>query len=280
MGVDENILVVDDDDRWCDILRRAIATQGFSQTVKVAHDLVSATRLIRATKFAVAFVDIGLDMSNHENIDGLQIMERIRTAGDETSIIVVTGRSGQDVLPITRDAIKKYDAYDAIGKSRVMPSDIKRLLENGRNAFMAATIRNRIAALQALRGRVDARVWENQVVQAVRCTGGVTSLHRFLEELLDSYLPLVMVDDGGACIDQQTGIIHGVYWSRAIGDALLICFGPAGNYSDVFDVSRTAMLLGKCDVQNPASELSGQGLKGAIFVLKEYVAAPEPVTFS
>ena len=27
------------------------------------------------------------------------VMERIRATGDETSIIVVTGRSGQDLLP-------------------------------------------------------------------------------------------------------------------------------------------------------------------------------------
>ena len=82
-------------------------------TVKVAEDLAEATALIDEMQFAVAFVDIGLDVANDRNIDGLRVMDKIRSAHDETSIVVVTGRSGQDVLPIAKDAVRRYGAHDS-----------------------------------------------------------------------------------------------------------------------------------------------------------------------
>jgi CheY-like chemotaxis protein len=270
VGADENILVVDDEVTWCDIFRRTIAAQGDTQTVKVAYDLVSATSLIRATQFAVAFVDIGLDVSDIENRDGLRVMERIRAVGDRTSIVVVTARSGQDVLSITRDAIKKYNAYDVIGKGRLMPSDIRRLLEDGRSAFMAASdINNR--ALGALQGTVDAKTWQRRVMQAVGFNGDAASLDSFLDGLLNNYLPVVRLsDERGMNIDSKLGLVYGRYWSRAIGAAVLICFGASEDYAKVVrTVYDHAMLLGNRDIQSQATEISEQGLRGGVFVLKE-----------
>ena len=48
-----------------------MGAQGSRQTVRVATDLASAERLIDAAKFAVAFVDIGLDISDDGNVDGV-----------------------------------------------------------------------------------------------------------------------------------------------------------------------------------------------------------------
>lgn len=123
MSAGDNILIVEDEEEWSQAYKRAIDAVGGNHTVKVAKDLTTAEDLIGTTKFAVAFVDVGLDVADDRNVDGLSVMERIRATGDETSIIVVTGRSGQDLLPITRDAIQKYDAYYAVGKPTAEPAD-------------------------------------------------------------------------------------------------------------------------------------------------------------
>jgi len=133
--VDNPVLIVDDEDAWCEIFRRAVIAQGTVTTIKVAKDLASAERLIEATKFAVAFVDIGLDATDDRNMAGLQVIKRIRATSKETSIIVVTGRSGQDLLRVAHDAIQKYDALDVIAKRNVMPADIGALLDAGLAAY-------------------------------------------------------------------------------------------------------------------------------------------------
>ena len=154
MGSDRNVLIVEDEDEWRKIYERIVSFQFPEQTIKIAKDLAGAERLIDSTKFAVAFVDVGLDITDDHNVDGLRVMQKIRDTGDETSIVVVTGRSGQDVLSIARDAIKKYDAYDTIGKGSIEPSDIKRLLNGGLQAYRSATTS----------GRMDARKDRKSVV--------------------------------------------------------------------------------------------------------------------
>lgn len=157
----------------------------------MAHSLAKAQTLIDAMKFAVAFVDIGLDIDDDRNIDGLRVMEKIRSVGDETSIIVVTGRSGRDVLPITRDAIKKYDAFDAVGKVPIEPSDIRRLVRGGLEAYaqVSSTMRTRVN--DVLRGDVPGLEWDDRMLNAIKIAGGASGLYKFLDSLVKNFLPLV-----------------------------------------------------------------------------------------
>jgi CheY-like chemotaxis protein len=60
-----------------------MATQGSGYTIKVTPNLVGAEQLIDAAKFAVAFVDVGLDADDDGNVDGLRVMEKIRATGDD-----------------------------------------------------------------------------------------------------------------------------------------------------------------------------------------------------
>jgi DNA-binding NtrC family response regulator len=159
VGVYEKILIVEDEEEWRGIYERA--ARGSPQTVNVAADLASAVRLIDAAKFAVAFIDIGLDISDDGNVDGVRVMEKIRATDPETSIVVITGRSGQDVLQITRDAIKKYGAYDTVGKSTVIPADIRRLLEGGLGAYRKAVARGRTDARDALTAEGIPKEWSD-----------------------------------------------------------------------------------------------------------------------
>jgi ActR/RegA family two-component response regulator len=270
VGSGDNVLIVEDEDEWRKIYERAVSSQFPGQTVKVAKDLAGAERLIDSTKFAVAFVDVGLDISDDHNVDGLRVMEKIRATGDETSIVVVTGRSGQDVLPITRDAIKKYGAYDTVGKSTVGPSDIKRLLNGGLEAYRDATAPGRTDARDSIRGMAEANPWDSRATTAIGFTGGSIEFYNFLDRLFGRYLPLVaMPDRAEATIDVGKKFVYGKYWSRAIGEALLICFGAAGAFAEALETMPPDVSIhGGGSSGRPTRELVSHGVKGAVFILE------------
>jgi CheY-like chemotaxis protein len=269
----ENVLIVEDEDEWRRIYQRAVGAEGSGPTVSVATDLASAERLIDATKFAVAFVDVGLDVSDDQNIDGLRVMEKIRATGDETSIVVVTGRSGQDVLSITRDAIKKHQAYDTVGKSSVVPADIRRLLEGGLKEYRKAAQAGRKDAHEALRGDADPMGWDYQIMRTTNFKGNASDFYEFLNRLLGEYLPIVTRHAGGQVdvdIDSSSGLVHGGYWSRAIGSAIAICFGAAKQFDEAIEATHAgADLLGKYNVGDPVKVLGRHNVKGAIFLLPD-----------
>lgn len=267
MGTHENVLIVEDEEEWRGVYERAVGAQGGSQTVSIATDLASAERLIEAAKFAVAFVDIGLDVADDHNVDGLRVMEKIRAVGDETSIVVVTGRSGQDALLIARDALKKYDAFDTVGKSTVTPPDIRKLLEGGLEAYRNAVAPGRMDARDALSGDVHPNVWDDRAMRAIGFGGSAGEFYSFLSHLLGDYLPLIpMRGRERTIVDQERKLLYGGYWSRAIAAAIAICVGA----SDRFDAAVKAALemSGNDITAHSIRELEGPGVKGGVFMME------------
>lgn len=271
MRSDENVLIVEDEDEWSGAYERAVDSLGENHTVRIAKDLVSAKRLIEATQFAVAFVDVGLDINDDRNVDGLRVMESIRATDVETSIIVVTGRSGQDVLSIARDAIKEYDAYDTVGKSSVAPAEIRRLLEGGLAEYRKAAAAGRKAAHEVLRGDAEPMNWDHRVMQATRFKGNASEFYDFLDRLLDNYLPIVMKHPNDQlAIDSATGLVYGDCWSRAIAEAIAVCFGPTEQFDQAVGAIHTnGKLLGRYKVAEPLKQLTSNGIEGALFPLPE-----------
>ena len=85
MTVSANALVVDDEPSWSEVYQRALWRVGVDR-VEVTDTYEGAATAIDALRFAVAVVDIGLAVDDDTNVDGLRVMEKIRTAGDPTSI--------------------------------------------------------------------------------------------------------------------------------------------------------------------------------------------------
>lgn len=274
MSAGDNILIVEDEAEWSQAYERAIDALGGNHTVKIAKDLTTAEDLIRASKFAVAFIDVGLDVTDDRNVDGLSVMKRIRATGDETSIIVVTGRSGQDVLPITRDAIKKYDAYDTVGKRTVAPADLRRLLEGGLEVYRKAVRAGSKGAHEALRDQADTLSWDDKVMRHIGFKGNATEFYRFLSRLLGDYLPVLGIHDRTLVdIASTAALVHGAFWSRATGGAVVVCFGAAQQFDQALaDALASRRLLETYDVEDKTDrELKGPGeVRGAIFRARGY----------
>lgn len=268
MAATRNLLIVEDDPEWCEIYTRAAAREGMP-TVKVATDLTRAAALINELQFAVAFIDIGLDVADDRNIDGLRVMDKIRSIKDETSIIVVTGRSGMDVLPITRDAIMRYSAHNILGKADIAPSDIREALKTGLSAFQERNASSSAPAHAVLKGDLESWAWDDQMISATGVQGGVQGLYKFLDGLVSEFLPLVPVKPGAAVTkDAATGMMHGAYWSRSIGAGVVVCFAATAQArADMESAQPGKTLLGIYDVGATLNEFSAHGVRGAVFAL-------------
>lgn len=265
----KNLLIVEDNKEWCDSYARAASREGFD-SIKIAVDLARARRLIDEMQFAVAFIDIALNGADDRNIDGMQVMEKIREAGDPTSIVVVTGRSGRDVLHITRDAIKKYGALDIVGKQTIEPQDIRRLLGTGLDAYRREIVSEDLTPVDALRGLEPTRFWEDRMLRSIRVRDGVAGLKKFLGQLLNQYLPLLPPrDNEPVSVDIGTGLAHGALWSRGSGRALAIVFGHDSVQEESLRPDSAGVLLGKYRVGSLLKSPAAHGLTGAVFELQD-----------
>jgi DNA-binding NarL/FixJ family response regulator len=264
-----NLLIVEDDPHWRDAYMRAATRENFG-AIKVAVNLREAEDLIDDMQFAVAFVDIGLNERDDQNVDGMRVMAKIRGADDRTSIVVVTGRSGRDVLPITRDVLRKYDAHEIVGKPDIEPRDITRLLHSGLEAFHRGEIEAGTKAHNVVRGKLSPEAWDHNVLDAMKVKNGAQGLYAFLDELLTNFLPLVSVSSGeGLSVDATTGAAHGSYWSRSIGRPIAIFFANADRAADEIEIARSrGSLLSQYQVNEILKERAGYGLSGAVLGLE------------
>lgn len=266
-----NVLIVEDEDDWCAIYERTARREGVS-TIKVAKTFSEAERLIDAMEFAVAFVDVGLDVSDDRNVDGLRVMEKIRAVGDETSIIVITGRSGRDVLPITRDAIIKYHAYDTVGKVPLEPSDLRRLLQGGMKAYKNSASSERPTVHQVLRGDTPGWKWDDEMMRFTQIRGDVRRLYDFLDRLFLRFLPAIALGKGKAVsVHDASGIAYGVFWSRAVGGAIVTCFGADQEVNKAIESaqSTSGALVGDVRAGAVLHTASAGGVHGAVFALSD-----------
>lgn len=267
LSVNENLLIVEDDPEWCGIYQRIGSAEGLT-TIKVADDLRQANSLIDAMRFAIAFIDVGLSVGEDQNVDGLRVMRKIREMGDQTSIVVVTGRSGRDVLSITRDSIVKYQVHDIVGKAEIGLKDLRALVRTGLNAFQKKAASDR-SAHELLRGEVPALVWDDEMLRGTGVKDGVMSFYDFLDHLMSGLLPVVAGQSGGAAAaDPATGLMHCSYWSRSIGKAIAVCFGDAELAHREMNSARSeGCLLGRYNVSTLLQDFQGHGLCGGVFEL-------------
>jgi CheY-like chemotaxis protein len=271
VGPGGNILIVEDEGEWREIYKLAVEDHHAPNlTVMTAESLRAAERLIDAAKFAVAFVDISLDASDGGNTDGLKVMRKIREKGDETSIIVVTGRGGQDALSIARDALRKYGAYDTVAKMTIDSDQLGKLLAGGLQEYRKTAATSRTAVRDALCGATMAMSWEDQVTRVIGFRGDLRRFQSFLNELMDGQLPIVTRDDGRpVTIDAELGLVYGDYWSRGAATGAVLCFGAREQFGKALGGFRLAgMFLDRYQVGEPVNDVDHYGIRGAVFPLK------------
>jgi CheY-like chemotaxis protein len=265
MKIDGNALVVEDEDSWSEVYARAARRVGLDQ-IAITDTYEKAARAIDEMRFAVAIVDIGLSVDDDRNVDGLRVMEKIRGLGDGTSIIVVTGRSGRDVVPIIRDSIKRFDAFDTIAKNTLVPAELRRLIAGALDEHKRGLGRDKKLLYAALRRHKDPLVWDDSILRGISASGGAAELYRLVEGLLGRFAPLVPADPDGVHLLDDVAL--GAFWSRGSGEPVVICFGAGKRVDAVTEATaESGSILGRYPVEEIVGRYSTASMRGVVYRL-------------
>ncbi len=127
------ILVIDDEVRWCDLLRETLTSEGFD--VDVAGDSVLASQLIHQVDFDVILTDLKMDGKN-----GLQLLEETKKVAPTTPVILITAFGSVD----SAVQAMKMGAYDFITKS----GDLSELILAVEKALETKSLRKEVLGLK------------------------------------------------------------------------------------------------------------------------------------
>jgi DNA-binding NarL/FixJ family response regulator len=106
-------IVIEDEPSWQDVLTEILRDAGLS--VDVASNLPEAEDKLRAAPHRLAIVDLSLAASDHNNRDGLRVLDAIRRLDPGCTAILLTGFA---TVEIAVDAIRTHGAYTCLRKDQ------------------------------------------------------------------------------------------------------------------------------------------------------------------
>lgn len=110
---DKNILVVDDQDGWRDLLKEVLSNEGF--VVFNASSLNDAVSLLYSYSFVVAILDMRLVDASTYNIQGMEVLKKAKQIQPKIKAIILTG------YPHEQQKKKALDYYQADGFFEKVP---------------------------------------------------------------------------------------------------------------------------------------------------------------
>jgi DNA-binding NarL/FixJ family response regulator len=117
-------LVVEDDRSWQQILSEILGDAGLK--VDVADSLDAAVSLLRAHPHRVALVDLSLSSDDHENRDGLRVLEAVRRHDPGCQAILLTGYA---TVELAVSAITEFGAFNFLRKENFNRAQFRELLQ-------------------------------------------------------------------------------------------------------------------------------------------------------
>lgn len=104
-------LVIEDDRSWQQILSEILTDCGFD--VDVAGSLEEATRLLKQQSHRLAVVDLSLSANDHNNYDGLRVLENVRRLDPSCRTILLTGFA---TVELAVKVLTDYNAFTFLRK--------------------------------------------------------------------------------------------------------------------------------------------------------------------
>lgn len=112
-----DILIVEDEHKWSDLLSQALLTEGY--IVEVAQQFQDAQQRIEARKengkgpYRLAVIDLQLDKNASPDMQEISLLNMLVSQSPGTDIIIVTAFPS---LRRVRDAFREYKVWDFFGK--------------------------------------------------------------------------------------------------------------------------------------------------------------------
>lgn len=104
-------LIIDDDPSWQNLLQELVIDLGFK--VDIASDLNQAEIFLRASSHRFAVVDLSLDIDDHRNFDGFEVLKKMQQYDPGCTPIMVSGYANVEQAV---KAIKGLGAYTCLHK--------------------------------------------------------------------------------------------------------------------------------------------------------------------
>lgn len=117
------IMILDDEPIVGKRLKTALSKHGFQ--VETFEDPVSAVKRLGEKTFDIVVTDVRM-----EEVDGIQVLERIMANSDRTKVIVITGYA---TVEVAREAQVK-GAFDFIAKP-FKPNDLRAVIDRAAKAL-------------------------------------------------------------------------------------------------------------------------------------------------
>lgn len=90
------LLVVDDIKDWQKTIGGVLKDMGYD--VSIVGTMTGAIKMLEKDHYDLALLDLRLDETDEDNVDGLKLAEVIRNRWPEVKIVLVTGYGTQDAL--------------------------------------------------------------------------------------------------------------------------------------------------------------------------------------
>ncbi len=173
-------LVVEDDSSWQQILSEILSDCGLE--VDVASSVEEASLILKAQPHRLAVVDLSLSPNDHNNYDGLRVLDAVRRLDPNCRTILLTGFATVE-LAVT--ALTDYGAFTFLRKESFHRSQFRdivyRILVSPPQLSTLTPDSGTTASASAVRGRAAPQKLPNEKALIVEDDAGWRSI---LEELL------------------------------------------------------------------------------------------------
>ena len=174
---DRRVLVVDDEQETCDLLKMSLERDGYAVTTSTSAE--SALELVGAVDFDLVITDLGMP-----EMGGLELCERVLGTRPNVPVIVITGQGSLD----TAVGAMRVGAYDFITK----PVDPKLL-----GVAAARASRHKGLADEVKRLRTEVEIDEISIPNVVGSSASMRRVFTLVQRVADS--------DAGVLIHGGTG---------------------------------------------------------------------------
>jgi hypothetical protein len=119
------------------------------------------------------------------------------------------------------------------------------------------------------RGNLPTEEWDSNILRATGIPSDAKGLHHFLDVLFLPFVPVVGRQARvGVKVDLATSLAFGEYWSRAIGKAVLVCFGSTERVASVLqDQDAWQNFLLASHPSTVVRDCSSAGIRGVVLEL-------------
>jgi RNA polymerase sigma factor (sigma-70 family) len=171
-------LVVEDDPSWQQIIAEILSDCGLA--VEVASNLDQAAVALKSQPHRVAVIDLSLAPNDHNNTDGLRVLDAVRRLDPNCRAILLTGFA---TVEVAVSALTEYGAFTFLRKESFQRSQLREIVNRilVSAPSLATSASDSISTVSAAKGKTKPRKNQNDQALIVEDDAGWRSI---LEELL------------------------------------------------------------------------------------------------